>query len=310
MGYIVHLNVATGCPNGFCLHTRLDLISRSGSDARSTRYRYDLQKAMKHASAKSAAEDYRKRLLYQCEKDLHKQAKIVKKFHCQKVIRSLKKQENTQMDKPSTKVEEWRRLNLDQVVTECFKRLGVLDLLGEDKQRSIVPVDDEIKLEKIMSHKVMRAAIEKWSLSIIEFRKWMETHDDETGTGEAINQDINQPELDELVSSSKSLFSSLQEAPSQRRKKKNRKGQKARRAKAIAIEARKQGKTIERSSNWRDSRSQQQKTQSSKQQPSSTTTTEEQDQAKPEELHPSWHASKAQKTNIVAFQGKKITFSD
>ena len=96
--------------------------------------------------------------------------------------------------------------------------------------------------------------------------------------------------------------------------KKNRMGQRARRAKAQAIEARKVGRTIrpEESLNWRPAKKQQQQQRMdsnrnhgggedrSRQRPPPTDD--------PQNLHPSWKARKEQKEGIVAFQGKKITF--
>jgi len=97
--------------------------------------------------------------------------------------------------------------------------------------------------------------------------------------------------------------------------KKNRMGQRARRAKAQAMEARKVGRAIrpEESLNWRPAKKQQQQQQRmdsnrnhgggedrSRQRPPPT--------EDPQNLHPSWKARKEQKEGIVAFQGKKITF--
>jgi hypothetical protein len=129
-------------------------------------------------------------------------------------------------------------------------------------------------------------------------------------------------------------------------KKKNRKGQRARKAKAMALDAKREGRTDFQSLNWRASSSSKNKSQQrqeedqhgnnnnnnnnnnnkyddrfnkkptrtnrkrddfdSKQQDSSKQTKTSTTAAGPD--HPSWAAKQAQKTGIVAFQGKKITF--
>ena len=124
-------------------------------------------------------------------------------------------------------------------------------------------------------------------------------------------------------------------------KKKNRKGQRARRAKALAVQAKKDGRTYE-STNWRkkkttdaendnEEHSQHQRQPQKYQQKREVGRTQEkrrrhgdehqsqnlnkQDEPKKRQEtsdaaqhHPSWAAKQAQSTGIVAFQGKKITF--
>ena len=124
-------------------------------------------------------------------------------------------------------------------------------------------------------------------------------------------------------------------------KKKNRKGQRARRAKALAMQAKKDGRTYE-SANWRKkktadadndneghgqhyrkSQNQHQKrdvgyTQERRrrhvddhqsQLPKSLDETQKRQETRDAaQHHPSWAAKQAQSTGIVAFQGKKITF--
>jgi hypothetical protein len=106
-------------------------------------------------------------------------------------------------------------------------------------------------------------------------------------------------------------------------KPKNRKGQRARRAKALAIEAKKTGRQYQ-SINWREEKTKEQKTEDfNKSRPRKKDydgpqskhggDTKSTVDKKPttEELasnHPSWAAKQQQKSGIVAFQGKKITF--
>ncbi|KAL3923925.1 MAG: hypothetical protein SGILL_001359 [Bacillariaceae sp.] len=118
-------------------------------------------------------------------------------------------------------------------------------------------------------------------------------------------------------------------------KKKNRMGQRARKAKAMAIEAKRLGKTDYVSQNWRapkahkpetedgdsERTNHQNRSRNSRNQettrsfdksghnPSINTAKSEQQQSSSSEpVHASWAAKQAQKTGIVAFQGKKITF--
>ena len=86
------------------------------------------------------------RLLHQCRKDLHKNAKVCKNFECQKLIRKIKGSSSTTATKNETegdnssnnnqKLRAWRELSLDHVLKECFRRLGVLDLLELETQHT------------------------------------------------------------------------------------------------------------------------------------------------------------------------------
>lgn len=116
--------------------------------------------------------------------------------------------------------------------------------------------------------------------------------------------------------------------------KKNRTGQRARKAKAMAIEARKAGKVWDSSINWREKKTKKRtdkggkETDSAKQEVAiSASGLDKSKQVKVAEVvnmgkdwkeqgkaHPSWAAREAQKAKsglgIVAFAGKKITFDD
>jgi hypothetical protein len=117
--------------------------------------------------------------------------------------------------------------------------------------------------------------------------------------------------------------------------KRNRQGQRGRRAKAAALEAKKRGRTLrpEESLNWRQSTSKSSQGHQSRDctvtsnvqakniatsKPSSSVFPKKHDALPPsqstplpiEQLHPSWQARKVQKESIVAFQGKKITFDN
>ena len=120
-------------------------------------------------------------------------------------------------------------------------------------------------------------------------------------------------------------------------KRKNRKGQRQRRAKALAIEAKKQGRSHEyyQSANWREPKPKEDSNENSndkvhrksrgrgretnrnqrlKQEyqnenhDNSSSQLSKQSQEQQEKQHPSWAAKQAQSTGIVAFKGTKITF--
>jgi hypothetical protein len=97
--------------------------------------------------------------------------------------------------------------------------------------------------------------------------------------------------------------------------KKNRQGQRARKAKAMAIEAKRAGRKWDASLNWRPEKapsdapvSRDRFSHSNSKPPAASAPAAAPSEPTPEELHPSWAARKEQKTGIAAFQGKKITF--
>jgi hypothetical protein len=106
-------------------------------------------------------------------------------------------------------------------------------------------------------------------------------------------------------------------------KPKNRRGHRARKAKALAVQAKQEGRQYQ-SLNWREEK---QRTKESKEESSKnkkkqrdkaatmggddkpqSAETKPAAQEDPASQHPSWAAKQQQKTGIVAFQGKKITF--
>jgi len=83
---------------------------------------------------------YYERLLHACGRDLHKQSKVCKSFECQRLIRRIRKVEQQQHQKnydnrqPPSSVARSRlderlaavkRLPLDRVLRECYRRLGI-----------------------------------------------------------------------------------------------------------------------------------------------------------------------------------------
>lgn len=102
--------------------------------------------------------------------------------------------------------------------------------------------------------------------------------------------------------------------------KNNRPGQRARQAKAMALRARREGRSVERSLNWRTAVAKKTPSETTARSrhrhhdddgPSSSTAwTPRRDEVE-EELHPSWAAArKSQNASISTFQGQKITFDE
>ncbi|GAX13975.1 hypothetical protein FisN_5Lu115 [Fistulifera solaris] len=258
---------------------------------------------------------YARRLVHQCRKELHKQAKICRNLECQRLSRKLKQEHK---ESQATLLQKWRHLPLDPVLDLCLRRLGMLDVvqmvvvveendvgkknkkdkstekmekestesskdgvIEEGEQDNAVEADESM-IEKILGQKKMRDAMEIWSVKVAEYRKWCARQQGAVSTAHQPSDDTD--ELSTPVDSSHSLFMTLgKQDDGKQKKKKNRPGQKARQAKSAEVPA--QAKTTFKP-----------RQNSNKQQSTN------------EELHPSWEARKAQKASIASFQGKKITF--
>ena len=197
-------------------------------------------------------------------------------------------------------------------------------------------------LERILQHKRMVTSLEHWNDQVTEYRRWClqqqeraeggvitVTRTKKSRTMDQNNNTSNDINENALIAADHSVFVMLggddgtedtaaaahdnyygPASDGMEPLKKNRKGQRARRAKAQAVEARKTGRVFqpEESLNWRRSKSQPQQQQQQQRQPSRQHQ-EAVVSVKPnEDLHPSWQARKEKKDGIVAFQGKKITF--
>ena len=267
---------------------------------------------------------YARRLVHQCRKELHKQAKVCRNLECQRLSRKVKQE---QKESQATLLQKWRQLPLDPVIDLCFRRLGMLDLVqtvaacekGEEqktKRRDKVTTEevasneatidsnkdgatapskiekdrdnevDESMLEKILGQKKMRDAMEVWSVKVAEYRQWC-TRQQGTFSGDKApvkKPTENEDEVNNPVDASHSLFMTLgKQDNGNKKKKKNRPGQKARQAKSF-------------------------ESATTNSQPQQYNSQEGNHQATNEVLHPSWEARKAQKASIASFQGKKITF--
>lgn len=211
---------------------------------------------------------------------------------------------------------------------------------AENLKGNCPPDDNSWILERILHHKSMVVALESWNDQITEYRRWC-LRQQERLEG-VVRENSAKKEKKSAAGEVKiskgdplgireSLFVILGGAARADEEdgtanedplayygpagnsevKKNRKGQRARRAKVVALAAKREGRTINRdeSLNWRQSKAQrndhehdgrpglQRGHQDISPSPSP-----------PEHLHPSWQARKEQKEGIVAFQGTKITF--
>jgi len=216
-------------------------------------------------------------------------------------------------------------------------------------------------VEKILRHKKMQSTLEKWNGQVTEYRRWCLQQEDrenprfDYGTEPIVRKKkkkskrefqngISNSAVDE---SDKSLFVRLggsdgdgdgdgddeddgettgmdaQYGPGTfvEEKKKNRKGQRARRAKAMAIEAKKVGRVHRASDsmNWRPKKQHQSPedvygdhnnnhSNASNQRAPTFGKEKSAPSAASETLHPSWAAKKKDSTGIVEFKGTKITF--
>lgn len=272
---------------------------------------------------------YARRLVHQCRKELHKQAKICRNFECQRLSRKLKQE---QKESQATLLQKWRHLPIGPVMELCFRRLGMLDLVqtiavatlekgdetktkkrndkhskaaetkpseeiteSSNKDEGTASSDtekngdndvDESMLEKILGQKKMRDAMEEWSVKVAEYRKWC-ARQQGTFSNDKIPVKKTTEDEDEVnnpVDASHSLFMTLgKQDEGNKKKKKNRPGQKARQAKSAESTT-----TTSQSQQWNSQ--------------------EGNKQVANEALHPSWEARKTQRASIASFQGKKITF--
>ena len=276
------------------------------------------------------------KLLYQCRKALHKECKIVKSFECQKLVRRLKKEQDDTKDTNDleTKLTTLKAFAIDLAVEKCLKNLG-MDRLVQDQTDGSVSSTTTTTVEwidKFLQHKRVRTAMEVYNTKMGDLQRWylgrQETlterrrlhNKKRTPTGEGPTSHDGHDTLGSATAHS--LFVSLDgkeeettneydmdeyAMPSVPVKKKNRPGQRARKAKAMAMEARKQGKTWDRSHNWRAPKPKQDDNggEEQQQQQWSAGGKDWKDEGK---QHPSWVARQSQKPSIAKFAGKKIKF--
>jgi hypothetical protein len=337
-----------------------------------------------HNKKRPRPSDYYDRLLFQCQKDLHKHAKQTKQFEVQKLIRQLKciPDEDHQTKNRlalSSKLQELKDYDLEPVVQECVRQLGLAALnpnlgsTGDDgPSSSTIQIGEPLApcwmRDRIVHHTRLKATIEKWHEEVTKYRRWslVKSEKEEgskfvsrenslfvqlgatsasttTGGGRGSSKTTRAKKTTAEGPVDTSYYGPatgglLDEDGGTNRTKKNRQGQRARKAKALAVAARKEGRMLlpEESVNWRPAK----KHRPSRDDEASSSTggghfgaeegraadtlrSTNDDPTKQhasksdnhnnknnnnETLHPSWQARKDKKDCIVAFQGKKITF--
>lgn len=269
------------------------------------------------------------KLLYQSKKSLNQQVKVAKSFECAKLVRKLKSNGGEDVQ---DRLLQWKQIPNQRVVEVAIQRLGILnldpDFTAVIETAQLNDPHQENLIEKLLSHKRVVTTIEEWNNKVTRYRRWY-LQRQEIVHGNKFG-DVSRPKKQKKEKSdARELFVNLgdnrddkydQYGPGAKfviEEKKNRPGQRARRAKAMAVEARKAGRTWNKSINWREPK---EKTVDEEQ------NTEKSREGKPKDVgaakiasmgktwretgndHPSWAAKSSQNQGIVAFQGKKITF--
>lgn len=265
------------------------------------------------------------KLLYQARKDLQKQAKRCRAFLVQKSIRKMKQKEDGGTDVPSSsssssRLRAIKEAPLDRVAERAVRQLGLLHANPDpdaDFAASRPPdhQQEDRVVGAILTHARFQKALEGWHEKVTDYRRWALNFDERAenrknpgASATAVMRPIKKKQ-------STSIFCSLdggdggeeeetspygpgaymEEVPV----KKNRKGQRARRAKAMAIQAKKEGRKYE-SLNWRSEEERRAKMEKA----------EKEKAAEEETQHPSWNAKRNEPTGIVAFEGSKIKFGN
>lgn len=147
------------------------------------------------------ADRYRK-LHHACTKQMHREAKVVKSFECQKIVRSIKaasasesarravdgddqKQSKSQkrMQALQNKLDRTKSMDLDAVVKVGLKRLGVLSLDpsvqkggGSAADANVSQNEDQFYqtlMESMLQHKRISSALDQLNEKVTEYRGWM-----------------------------------------------------------------------------------------------------------------------------------------
>lgn len=165
----------------------------------------------------------------------------------------------------------------DAVLHECVRRLG-FHTLNPDTVTPI-PRCESQWIEQLVDSKPVQAQLRIWDQEITTFRRW------------SLQQSERRDKKSEVI------------VP----KKKNRPGQRARRAKAQALEAKQTGKPYQ-SHNWRKKSTNMHTANELDRTTTKTQDTPQNDTRQDEPpLHPSWQAAKQNRN--VEFKGQKITFT-
>jgi len=283
-------------------------------------------------------EERYEKLLYQAKKALYQQAKTAKSFECAKLARKLKLKSSDQLQE---RLSLFKKFPITTVVGILIFRLGILNLNPNIQEVAKVPIpqeEEEEFVDKLLSQKRLLTVIEEWNDKVTLFRRWyLKRLDIVNGTpgfvgkGVATKKSLRKENSNLLRKengkfNAESYFVTMGNdgnnndfAEDDTEVKKNRPGQRARKAKAMAIEARKNGTKLDKSLNWREKKVYNDDYNNDPNYNNTTTN-------KPKNLdvgkiatmgkewkeegnaHPSWGAAAAKKKGIVAFQGTKITF--
>jgi len=271
------------------------------------------------------------KLLYQAKKSLNQQAKLAKSLECAKLVRKVKSNGGEDVQ---GRLLQLKQITPQKVVEVAIQRLGILNLDPDFTAVTETPDSNdphqENLIEKLLSHKRVVAAIEEWNSKVTQYRRWYLQRQDIVHGNKFGDLSRTTKQKKENKSDARELFVNLggnydddkydQYGPGAKfvvEEKKNRPGQRARKAKAMALEARKAGRTWNKSVNWREPKPKNVEKEQ---------TTESKTETKPKcveaakiasmgkswretgNAHPSWAAKSSQNQGIVAFQGKKITF--
>ena len=301
-----------------------------------------MKRPRNNAKGQSTAEqaaDYARRLTHQCRKALHQQAKQVRQLSCQKAARQLKNStgKNEMLER---RLHRLKQAPIALVVDEALRRLGLLQMEGRPEQAKSPPLsatnDWNDLIESILGHKRMQDALEKWSAEVTTYRRWCLEHEEKERAGANPDKepatkrkrksnkqsDSQNDTMDSSYDYSQSVFLKLggddsdddeeKDDQAASKTKKNRPGQRSRKAKAMAIQAKKEGRSYDSSLNWRTPKKSAEDAKPPPPVPDDAANPSTRHVAppvdQPEDLHPSWAARKEQKMGILEFKGKKITF--
>jgi hypothetical protein len=296
-----------------------------------------------HQRLQQERKDRHAKLLHQATKSLHKEAKICKQFECQKMARRVKQAKALPHELEQLK--QCKNV-IDRVVTHCLEQLGLwnLDPRLEDESSDIATTSSASKQQeepltaeqqewmcKILQNKRLVTAMTVWNEKVTDYRRWW-LRQQEAMQPSFVPQSATKKQKTTMDMKKKNVsliggglfvrLGGLQDYDGEEEKvptygpasslfqdvtKKNRSGQRARRAKAAAIQAKKEGRTLLKSLNWRDAKLHDYDDNNSN---DKTTKQDHPPGGQLDPVHPSWAAKKAAAKGIVGFAGKKITFQD
>jgi BUD22 len=290
--------------------------------------------------------DRYQKLVYQSTKALHKEVKIVKSFEVQKLVRRIKETTEASSSLLSERLTSLKQISIDSVVQIILHRLGIFNLNPQNEERNLNNTfgskeQKEDIVEKMLQHKRLCNAMEEWNEKVTVYRRWyLRRKDAVSGIPSFVTSNQPIPSDKKRSTSSSSIFVSLggttayTEGDEEEMEnkfdaygpasslyeevKKNRPGQRQRKAKAEAIEAKKEGRIVNKSRNWREKQKDDAVESEDKSAVMNHSKPQKMEAAKIADMgkawkaegnaHPSWAASASKKIGIVEFTGKKITF--